>query len=153
MKEGDKMKKTIIALRGNGNTGKSSTIKLVFDMFLKMYKEQISLIDKGPLNICDITKIFSCNKITIGIESQGDPNSKIFTSLPKFVQKKCDLIICATRTKGKTVRLVERIQLENNYDVIWVSTLYSEQKPNEVLNDRTASFIHKVISDLFDNKY
>lgn len=147
------MKKTIIAVWGNANTGKSSTIKLVFDLFNVIYKGQISIIDNGPLNTHDITKVFRCNNYIVGIESQGDPKSNIFDSLPMFVDKQCDLIICATRTKGDTVSIVEEIENKNGYDVIWLSNLFSGQKPSVILNEKTATFIHEIISDLFTNKY
>lgn len=147
------MKKTIIAVWGNANTGKSSTIKLVFDIFNTIYQGQISVIDDGPLNTHDITKVFKCKNYIVGIESQGDPNSNIFSSLPMFVDKKCDLIICATRTKGDTVRIVEDIEDKNKYDVIWLSNLFSGQKPSDILNKKTATFIHEIITDLFSNTY
>lgn len=151
------MKKTIITIWGNASTGKSSTAKLVYDQFLNNYRDLITSIDDGPQNTFDITKIFKCINVIVGIESQGDPSSNIFSSLPKFVDNKCELIICTTRTRGKTADEVNRISEEFNYNVIWLSNLSAGQKENtrlnEILNKKTAMFIHEIIRDLFIGIY
>jgi hypothetical protein len=43
------------------------------------------------------------NGLAVGIESQGDPNSRLKRSLPAFAAAKCDIIFCACRTSGMTV--------------------------------------------------
>jgi hypothetical protein len=42
----------------------------------------------------------------IGIESQGDPNSRLEQSLKDFVNAGCDIIFCACRTSGMTVQWI-----------------------------------------------
>ncbi|MDI9319952.1 MAG: hypothetical protein QM530_05685 [Phycisphaerales bacterium] len=58
------------------------------------------------------------NGIKIGIESQGDPNSRVFVSIPIFVNLNCDLILCATRTRGATVQIIEG--LKNDFQINWI---------------------------------
>jgi hypothetical protein len=55
----------------------------------------------------------------MGIESQGDPNSRIFKSLPFFVNKECDIILCACRNRGETVWEVEKLHKDFDYDIVW----------------------------------
>jgi hypothetical protein len=43
---------------------------------------------------------------SIGIESQGDPNSRLKQSLNDFAKNKCDIIFCAARTRGMTVNWI-----------------------------------------------
>lgn len=141
------MKKTIIAVWGNANTGKSTTIKMIYRMFFEMYSN-VTILNEGPISTVDITKIFSVEGHKIGIESQGDPNSNIFNSLKLFNKEKCELIICATRTKGNTVKEVMIYESDYGYDVVWLSNLFSGQKDTKDLNNRTATFIHTVIADI-----
>lgn len=112
--------KRIIAIYGTSNVGKSETIKLVYTKLLKMFpsitffKNFIQITpQKG-----DICVVFTINGKIIGIESQGDPNSRIFKSLQIFINLNCNVIICATRTRGATVKEVEKHKI--NYEIKWI---------------------------------
>jgi hypothetical protein len=112
--------KQIIGLYGTSNVGKSETIKNVYRKLTEKYLDLTFLPDFEQITEeeGDICVIIIINGKIIGIESQGDPNSRIFISLPIFVKFKCDIILCATRTRGATVQEVEK--LENTYEVKWV---------------------------------
>jgi len=105
-------------------------------------------LHEGPTDTYDITKIITVNGIKIGIESQGDPNSNLFTSLALFDKEKCDLIICATRTKGNTVNEVMKYESNSGYDVIWLSNLFSGQKDKDELNNKSSYFVNSLIDDI-----
>ena len=84
------MKKTIIALIGPGGQGKSSTIKLFFELLKANYPNlKIKMINEDG----DITVIVEINAIKIGIESQGDPQSRLGKSLKLFVKEECSFIV------------------------------------------------------------
>lgn len=141
------MNKTIITIWGNADTGKSSTIKNVYALFKEKYKN-MSILYEVPKSTFDITNIIKINEVKIGIESQGDPNSNLFTSLKLFHDEKCELIICATRTKGNTVNEVMKYERQFGYDVIWLSNLFSSQKEIKDLNNRSAELIQTLICDI-----
>jgi alkyl hydroperoxide reductase subunit AhpC len=44
--------------------------------------------------------------LLIGIESQGDPNSRLGGSLNDFEKNGCDIIFCTARTRGMTVQWI-----------------------------------------------
>ncbi|MGV7106427.1 hypothetical protein [Flavobacterium sp. U410] len=111
--------KHIVALYGTSNVGKSMTIKLLYQKLIDNYEKDILLDSVKQMKSFDgdIRVVITINGKVIGIESQGDPNSRIFESLPFFVELKCDIIICATRTRGGTVKIVN--QYKNEYNIHW----------------------------------
>ncbi|MEG0984228.1 hypothetical protein [Algoriella sp.] len=134
--------KKIYALYGSKDRGKSETIKLLFDKLKSLDYEILEIII--PIYGGDIRVVIKINGKIIAIESQGDPNSRIFESLPSFVKIEADIIICATRTRGGTVKLVEKYN--KKYNIIWVkkehSASISSQKSD---NDKLAEKIFKMI--------
>lgn len=108
------MTKKVIALWGIANIGKTDTIQKVYNFLCLKFaikKKEYQKFDK------DIRVVFTINGIKIGIESQGDPDSRLEESLKLFVKVGCTIIICATRTRGHTVNLVK--SLGKRYEVIW----------------------------------
>lgn len=145
------MKKNIIAIWGQAQQGKSDTVKRIAQHILSNYPTAIST----PTNIdfsADIKVIIEIGKIKIGIESQGDPNSRLFESLKEFAKIKCDLIICSTRTSGATVDVVSNLHSSDNYEIIWATNYRSNEKPHATLNDLSARQIFELIQNLITNK-
>lgn len=112
------MKNIVFTLQGITNVGKSQTIKKAYELIIKIYpNSQQEEVINGP-NI-EIRAIVTINGIKIGIESQGDPNSRLISSLSLFSEKKCHVIICATRTRGATVKAVNNLQPV--YEIVWIN--------------------------------
>lgn len=108
------MTKKVIALWGIANIGKSATIWKVYNLLVSKYavkKSEYEIFAK------DIRVVLTIYGIKIGIESQGDPDSRLEKSLELFIKVGCKIIVCATRTRGNTVNLVKK--LEPKYEVIW----------------------------------
>lgn len=123
------MHKIAIANYGPANQGKSETIREVVNVLFKLYPA----LERVDINIgADITVIITGTikgvEVKIGIESQGDPGSRLFESLPYFVEQKCNIIICATRSYGRTTEAVSELHLNHSYDVIWCTNLRAPQK-------------------------
>ncbi|MFA5203473.1 MAG: hypothetical protein WC708_03630 [Lentisphaeria bacterium] len=114
------MKKRIFTIIGIAKTGKTETIRRVYGMIKKCHridkKEHVigssCINDRG-----DFRRVITIDGVKIGIESQGDPGnrSRIFESLKLFSRIKCDIIVCATRTRGKTLDAVRSYQA--TYDI------------------------------------
>lgn len=119
--------KTIIAFRGVANIGKSTTIKKTYELLLGKYPSAIIERRIIPPRV-DISVIITINGKKIGIDSQGDPCGKLADRLHSFVEVDCQVIICATRTRGETVKAVN--QLKPSYDVLWISRVV-EQNSSE----------------------
>lgn len=109
------MTRTLIALWGVANVGKSSTIRALYKLLKSKYRNaKIKNLGRGS----DVCAIFTIGKTKIGIEHHGDPDSRLEESLKKFVKEKCKVIICATRSRGRTAEAV--YELDQDYDVIWL---------------------------------
>ena len=131
--------KKIIALFGLANSGKSSTLKIVHN---ELYKLSTSRVNEYHIFGNDLRDIFIINNFRVGIETQGDPGSRLVDSIRFFTKEECKLIICTTRTKGQTVKLVE-----NNsppYDISWRGQSFvSDAALRDESNIAIASFIIK----------
>jgi len=137
--------KKVIALFGRGQVGKSFTIKKVYEILKEKYPN-LKLIQQ--LLGGDIQIVIIINDIKIGIESQGDPTSRIFDSIPLFLKMECNIIICATRTRGGTVDLIESIE-KNGFEIRWLKQqiVYGEEKQREN-NILMANEIVDIVSEL-----
>ena len=150
------MNKTIIAVYGRSNEGKSETIKKVFQILLNEFPSAKPSI--SPINVeGDILATIQLGKIKIGFESQGDPNSRIITeqTIEKLADLSkdstlggCDIIICATRTEGKTVKTVDKVADSYGYNTIWISSFFSPKLDAGVLNNLAARNIIEIIKSL-----
>ena len=115
--------KKIVALKGSANKGKSETLRIV----IQKLKEKYSSASYTPCELDDKDEkcVFENLKgMKIGIETQGDPGYRLPKSLQDFAQKKCNIIICACRTKGSTVNAIELYK--NNYEIAYIKKMVSK---------------------------
>lgn len=117
--------KTIIALWNSGNKGKTETLREFSNILINTYPNNTA-ISPIPLNVPtkgDFRIVVEINGITVGIESQGDPNTNLRARLLDLANNfNCDLILCTTRTRGDTVHAVENLHYNFGYETIWTST-------------------------------
>ena len=154
------MNKTIIGIYGRADEGKSETIKNVCKLLIELFPIAESSI-KDINYDGDILLTIQIGKIQIGIESQGDPNSRMVNqdTLKKLADKTidkelggCDIIICATRTGGETVKKVDEIANNYDYYTLWISSFWSPDLNYEVLNRIAAENIIGLIKSLISEQ-
>lgn len=143
------MNKTIISIHGKSNQGKSETIKKVCELILETYPDATSSI-KNIDYTGDIFLTIIIGKIKIGFESQGDPNSRMIydDTIENLAKEGCNIIICATRTGGMTVKKVDEIADRYDYHTLWISSFYSPFLNPKVLNRYGADNIINIIKGL-----
>lgn len=95
--------KTLLALRGAGNRGKSASLCRLIEMIRAAYPA--ATFEEKRYKV-DVTLIVTIGSAKIGIETQGDPTSRLGKSLERFIQLKCQVIVCACRSYGATVNIV-----------------------------------------------
>ena len=88
---------------------------------------------KNPANSCKVTKTlfddydfareYSFRNKKIGILSLGDPESAQDERLDELVNKNCNVIVCASRSKGATCVAVSS-KLKPGDNLYWISPLY-----------------------------
>ena len=101
----------------------------------------------------DITVIVEINAIKIGIESQGDPQSRLGKSLKLFVKEECSFIVCTCRTKGESLRTVNAISSNDKYRLMKTSNhryrLGSEEQHLE-LNTLSAKHLLELLETVMN---
>ena len=95
------MPKTVICFWGAGNIGKTESVRALWEKLDTSHKPPLHEINR------DICATVDFEGIRVGISSLGDPDSGQEMWLDELVGKECDIIVCASRTKGRTVRAVE----------------------------------------------
>lgn len=150
------MDKTIIGIYGRANEGKSETIKQVCRILLSKFPNAISSNKEIDYEE-DILVAINLGNIKIGLESQGDPKSRIITenTLNKLADENidpmlgnCDIIVCATRTIGETVGKVDQLAGLYGYNTLWLSSFWSPSLDSNVLNNLAAENIIGIIKSL-----
>ena len=120
------MQKLVIANRGSKEQGKTSSIREVFNILAAKYPANV-YIDYG-----DILATILIGDVLVGLESQGDPGSRIFDSLKKFVELGCDVIVCACRLYGDTTNAVYALS-NDGYQVIFATNDKSDDETMQVV--------------------
>lgn len=115
--------KIIIANSGFAYTGKSTSIRYVYEILSKRYRETVLYPTTGYEPDQDIKAIIEIPQsdghvVKVGIESQGDPNSRQINSIDEFVNNGCEIILVACRVKGATKDKVLSLQ-PLDWQVIW----------------------------------
>ena len=105
--------KHIIGLYGRAESGKTPTMKKVFRMLQTKYPEHEIVFE--PTTSYDAKGTFFVGNAKVGIEGQGDPNSRQEQSINDFVNLGCDVILVASRTRGMTVDSIRKNM--KNYQV------------------------------------
>jgi hypothetical protein len=165
------MNKTIIAVYETAGKGKSASVKKVCELLLANFpKANLTHVfhpsPSQPFTYSgDICVIIDLNGIRIGIESQGDPNSRMLYennielengeiktdvsgTIEKLALYNCDVILCATRTEGATVWKVDNIANRYGYNTLWKSSNNSPSLNHIVLNRFLAEEIINIIKAL-----
>lgn len=98
-----KMNKQMLVLKGPGDAGKSTCIKLTFDDFLRwaIQKKKASTVHYLYLTDREVAAVIKIGKDSIGIASRGDSESQVTRGLAFFASHRCKVVVCATRSRGK----------------------------------------------------
>lgn len=144
--------KKIINVFGKAEIGKTTVIKTAY---AKMKNINFSDIPNG--DICEI--IQTGNGRLIGFASAGDPDSNQGNDIQSLIDKKCDIIVCASRTKGNTSKKVEGYAADNDYLLMkmsplttigWLGVWGDKKETIDILTEINAetivNLIHKLIT-------
>lgn len=130
----------IFALRGAGSSGKSSTLIDLLNQITSKYPSAI--VQNFHESAQDVKVIISpIQGLRIGIESQGDPNSRLEKSLADFRTANCDIVFCACRTRGMTVMWINAMSPPDN--VQFIQQTYSRHD-HQAVNSAVATNLMKM---------
>ena len=141
--------KTIIAIYGRQNEGKSETIKKTCKLFLDNFPTATSSPIRENIDYSkDILVEFIIDGVKLGFESQGDPNGKQFDTINNLANNGCYIIVCASRTKGETTHLIDNIANQHNYHTVWISSFFSPLLNSNTLNIKASENLLEIIKSL-----
>lgn len=102
----------------------------------------------------DIFAIIEINGVKFGFTSLADPPyyGEIRDNLKKLIKdEKCQIIVCATRTRGKTCTYVEEYKNDFNNNIEWIKKEIANSEENHASsNQRQAKEILEKIN-VFSN--
>ena len=118
--------KIVIANSKMAQSGKSTSIRYVFEILSERYKAGVHVLlpTTGYNKKEDVKAIIEIPQadghiVKVGIESQGDPNSRQNKSIDDFINAGCEIILVACRTRGKTVNKIEWLRGILHWQAIW----------------------------------
>lgn len=137
--------KTIIAVSGTANIGKSMTISSLGRQIVAAGATTTDNISKN-----DYSAILAYKFKTIGIQTFGDLEELVKNGLIHFFNLKCDIIVIASKGYGATVKAIEEFAGVNKYRVIWTTPyrVWDGTISENDIKDYTASHIKMMIDDV-----
>jgi hypothetical protein len=144
--------KTILSIWHIGDMGKTETLREFAKLLLTAYPSLRPIIPI-PATIPaagDFRLVVEINGKIIGVESQGDPNTKLQDRLLDLADNfKCEIILCSSRTRGDTIAAVDNLYHTRGFQTIWTSTYQIENKANHhLVNQLKAKQILELLNTL-----
>ena len=115
--------KKVFALKGRRKVGKSQTIRTVDELLRAKYSS--AGVEHEHRTRAELRVVLSIDGVKIGVESTGE-------SLDLFASLGCEIIICATKTKGTTVNAVNALP---GYEVVWLEQRAQSAPFEQVLSN------------------
>ena len=127
------MKKTIIALSGTANVGKSMTLS-------RLGRQLQTAGGVTPDNIVGVEyrAVFAYLRINVGIQTFGDTDNVIRQGLLHFQTNSCDIIAIACKRFGATTNRLTTFASANGYRLIWAAPY--EVRDGSITNDAIKSY-------------
>ena len=130
----------IYVLYGSSNTGKTASLRL-----LAKKLEQITIPSITIPNKDDFVVTFILKNKKIGIITGGDDRGAIESGLTQINNnRRCDIIFCASRTKGQTTDFLN--ETFKKEELRWITNMYVYGN-----NDEQAFLCNQSVSDFLYN--
>jgi hypothetical protein len=109
----------LFAVKGPQRSGKGKTVRQVYKQLLDAFPDAKSNFFQPSANGRDICAVLNIGGTMIGIESDNHhPKDRTERSLKLFSSKRCDVIVCATLTRGITIEAVKNSFAER--EITWL---------------------------------
>ncbi len=129
--------KKIVAVKGESNSGKTTSIKIALKNFLTQYP-LAKITNLAPKNRVEVFEAVEINGITVVFASKGDSEKILQSLLEKIDSINWNVLVCATKHKGKTQKYIQNKQ-NSQVDVLWINKMPSLSQSNyQSENEETA---------------
>ncbi len=147
------MQETVFVVKGKPNSGKTSTIKLVYERLLKE-ENHIPIVEFKFIDCCDFRSVVILSNYRIGFLSYGDAPKKLEEHLSKIQRIKCSIIICATRESGNNDQLSTTDEvvksLEPEYKIRFIGKTKSKHRLKKTKNQENEDFANEIYRYIFE---
>ncbi len=139
------MTKTIIALWGTANIGKSMTLARLGRQLQANGATTNANITGG-----DYRAIFQYQNKTIGLQTYGDTEHLVNQGLTEFQNQQCDIIAIASKSYGATVDTIGAFAGQNGYRIIWSSPyeVRDGSITTDTIKNYAASHLLRMVDDV-----
>ena len=145
------MKKNLICVRGAGDTGKTTALRKIMSVLIEKGATVVEWIeptncDERTVN-GDFTAILEYKSLKIGFKTQCDPTfeERVIQAIKQFIEVDCDLVLCASRTRGGTCAAVA--MFDEAYDINWFSTKQGSYIDQNALWNAVENTINKILEN------
>lgn len=105
---------TIIANMGEGDTGKTESILLVYDKLCKVAESTPADREPDKKNSKDVCAWLTINGVKVGIASDGDSQAIVRDNLDFLTKADCQIILIACRNNHDSVVLLNEYKDNRN---------------------------------------
>ncbi len=141
------MQMTIFALWGIGDSGKTTTISLVYNLFRQQGATVIYGGDttrhreKGAREIRGA--VLQIDGVLVGFATPGDRPDILLPLLEALIERGCIIIVCATHTRGGTVEVVRELG-QQGFQVEWIEKACQQVDHDDGNRKKANEIIEKV---------
>lgn len=137
--------KTIIAVSGTANIGKSMTISSLGRQIVAS-----GGVTSDNVAAKDYRAIINYSNKIVGVQTYGDTESIVQSGLDTFLNQNCDIIVIASKGFGSTVDAIGAFAGANDYRLIWISPyeVRDGSIPTNTIKDYGASHLLLMIDDI-----
>ncbi len=140
-------KKQIIALRGKSGVGKSTTLQLLYKMFLANYETKALHFEALGRKL-DFLAIVSVHGVRVGLFNRGDEPNVVKQLLDRLVKERCQVILCAARSKGEVANVLA--SHKPTYGILQVPKKPAAAKSHSVSNHAAAHALAAMVYAAID---
>src|SRR5579859_3557450 len=108
----------LFVVKGRPRSGKGKTVRQVYKKLLATFPDAKVKLCQRLADRHDICAVLNIGGTMIGIESNNHPKDRTERSLKLFSSERCDVIVCATLTRGSTVEAVKNRFAER--EITWL---------------------------------
>ena len=141
------MQRTVFALFGIGDSGKTTTISLVYNHFRQRGATVIYGGDYARRRQKGATEIkgavLEIDGVLVGFASPGDRPDILLPLLEALIERGCIIIVCATHTRGGTVEVV-RERGRQGFQVEWIEKACRQADHDDGNRKKANEIIEKV---------
>ena len=138
----------IIAMQGEANTGKTTTIRKAYDSFCTTTSVVVPFRFRG--NNVDFEAVLKTRDgKKVGFFSQGDCGEDVAHNIVEAENAGCDILVTAVRTKGATLDNICQYRgqsIDHEVLLVRVIDMYADSNPSSLVYDNINKF--SAISDL-----